>query len=657
MSQVFISYSRRDSDFVKHLVLTLEAVRIDNWLDQDDIEPAADWRERIQAGIESAANFIFVISPTSIQSTECRQELETAQRNGKRLIPIVYKEVDPQLTPPALASLNWIFFREGIDDFQIAFTKLVTAIKTDLAWAHVHSRIQTRALEWKRKDQDASFLLRGKDLQDAEQQLAGAKLDKDPQPTELQRQYVLVGRQEATHRQRRNFMMVSIALVLVVGLAIASSILWGKAETQRAIAERAEATAVAERDLKATAQIQADNARSTAVIDRDLKSTAQVKAENAEAIAIAERDLKATAQLIAETQRDIAISRQLAAQALVLATDQLDLALLLAIEASRGTTDGQLSLSNLLQAESQLIRIVSNTEDFLGQGPGGEIADLALSPDGNQLVAKSYNGAGFWDLNTHEAYGLDPERFQQYYDDWGLYQTSSPDPGNLIQTLDISTLFGPSSAVSNRAAFSACRTQPAAGGAPGCSSLIYIFEKEFGRLITPLESCNPTENMLDFQIELEGGVYYVQNLQSAVNLPAEFMLYSVALENKASNYGSKLAGSLYDSQTNRLVTAAAVGRHDSELFFNLWDLDDRRPILEYFSPLWGTTQAKFNFSKDGAALDVCGADSDIRIDIDPKSWQAQACEIAGRNLSIIEWEWFIADEPYRLTCPQWPAGN
>jgi hypothetical protein len=50
MGQVFISYSRRDIDFVKHLVQTLETIRIDNWLDQDDIEPAVDWREPIQAG-------------------------------------------------------------------------------------------------------------------------------------------------------------------------------------------------------------------------------------------------------------------------------------------------------------------------------------------------------------------------------------------------------------------------------------------------------------------------------------------------------------------------------------------------------------------------------------------------------------------------------
>lgn len=101
MGQVFISYSRCDIDYEKHLIQTLEAVRIDNWLDQEDIEPAADRHERIQAGIESADNFIYVINPASLQPSECRQELDFTIQNGKRLIPIVYQEIDLHPTPCA----------------------------------------------------------------------------------------------------------------------------------------------------------------------------------------------------------------------------------------------------------------------------------------------------------------------------------------------------------------------------------------------------------------------------------------------------------------------------------------------------------------------------------------------------------------------------
>jgi WD40 repeat protein len=34
-----------------------------------------------------------------------------------------------------------------------------------------------------------------------------------------------------------------------------------------------------------------------------------------------------------------------------------------------------------------------------------------------------------------------------------------------------------------------------------------------------------------------------------------------------------------------------------------------------------------------------------------------ACRTAGRNLTQDEWAQYFPDEPYRRTCPQWPAGE
>lgn len=43
--------------------------------------------------------------------------------------------------------------------------------------------------------------------------------------------------------------------------------------------------------------------------------------------------------------------------------------------------------------------------------------------------------------------------------------------------------------------------------------------------------------------------------------------------------------------------------------------------------------------------------------IDPSTWPAVACQRAGRNLTSDEWTRYLpADEPYRLTCPELPAG-
>lgn len=39
------------------------------------------------------------------------------------------------------------------------------------------------------------------------------------------------------------------------------------------------------------------------------------------------------------------------------------------------------------------------------------------------------------------------------------------------------------------------------------------------------------------------------------------------------------------------------------------------------------------------------------------TWAARACRIAGRNLTQAEWQQFFPGSPYRLSCPQWPAGT
>ena len=75
MSDVFISYSRRDIDFVRHLFDQLKARDRDAWADWQDIPPTADWLAEIYSGIEAANTFLFVISPDSVTSEICTLEL------------------------------------------------------------------------------------------------------------------------------------------------------------------------------------------------------------------------------------------------------------------------------------------------------------------------------------------------------------------------------------------------------------------------------------------------------------------------------------------------------------------------------------------------------------------------------------------------------
>ena len=47
----------------------------------------------------------------------------------------------------------------------------------------------------------------------------------------------------------------------------------------------------------------------------------------------------------------------------------------------------------------------------------------------------------------------------------------------------------------------------------------------------------------------------------------------------------------------------------------------------------------------------------VTLQLDEQRWLDHACEAAGRNLSLEEWERYMNDIPYRVTCPQWPAGK
>ena len=54
MSDVFISYSRCDIDFVCHLFDQLKARDCEAWADWQDIPLTADWLAGIYSGIEAA---------------------------------------------------------------------------------------------------------------------------------------------------------------------------------------------------------------------------------------------------------------------------------------------------------------------------------------------------------------------------------------------------------------------------------------------------------------------------------------------------------------------------------------------------------------------------------------------------------------------------
>lgn len=236
MADIFVSYSRRDSDFVKHLHTALTESRYDTWVDWEDIPATAAWWQLIEEGIEAAHTCVFVISPDSVASEVCKQEIDHAAKCNKRLIPVVRRDVDDEQVHGALKELNWIFFRQQ-DDFDSAFGKLVNALNTDLDYARSHARLLVRSLEWQHQDRNASFLLRGRDLSDAEQWLMQARDEQQPSPTQLQREFITTSRRSASSRQRTLIGTLSVLLVAAVGMGLFALVQKSIAEERQRQAE------------------------------------------------------------------------------------------------------------------------------------------------------------------------------------------------------------------------------------------------------------------------------------------------------------------------------------------------------------------------------------------------------------------------------------
>jgi WD40 repeat protein len=216
---VFVSYSRRDKEFVERRLLPALLERDkDVWVDLEDIPPAADWRQKIWAGIEAAKSFVFVLSPDSASSEVCSAELAHAVELNKRLIPVVPRDVDPKQVPEALERRNWIFLRNE-DEAQRSAEQLIEAVETDQAWRDAHARLVVRSQEWLRHDRDRSFLLRGSDLDAAELWLADQGSHREA-ATSVQIEYIVASRRAAARRQRLTLSGVLVALGVAIALGI-----------------------------------------------------------------------------------------------------------------------------------------------------------------------------------------------------------------------------------------------------------------------------------------------------------------------------------------------------------------------------------------------------------------------------------------------------
>jgi len=117
---VFISYSRKDSDFCKMLASKLEKNGVKVWIDTSQIDAGFVWRDEIAYAIAENDHFLVILSYHSRSSNEVKREIEHALNLSKSVIPI---KIDDSDLPLSLNILHYLDFYMG--EFNKTFDELI----------------------------------------------------------------------------------------------------------------------------------------------------------------------------------------------------------------------------------------------------------------------------------------------------------------------------------------------------------------------------------------------------------------------------------------------------------------------------------------------------------------------------------------------------
>ena len=123
MAQIFISYSRKDINFVRKLAGDLEKAGYEVWWDLTDLRGGDDWPRVIPAASESSQYVIVVLSPNSAVSDWVEKEYTQALSLHKKIIPVMLAN---SRIPFSLNTINYIDFTGA--DYAASLNNLLSTL-------------------------------------------------------------------------------------------------------------------------------------------------------------------------------------------------------------------------------------------------------------------------------------------------------------------------------------------------------------------------------------------------------------------------------------------------------------------------------------------------------------------------------------------------
>lgn len=118
--EIFLSYSRADSDLALSIWDSLKKNDFKLWVDQKDIMKGQRWDTTIEYALNESSIFLVIVSEHSLKSNYVLDEISFALDEGKTIIPLLKDEVKLPLRLRRFQHINFINdYTKAINELEI----------------------------------------------------------------------------------------------------------------------------------------------------------------------------------------------------------------------------------------------------------------------------------------------------------------------------------------------------------------------------------------------------------------------------------------------------------------------------------------------------------------------------------------------------------
>ena len=133
-TNIFCSYSRRDSPFAERIVNFVSSRGYSVWMDQSGIDGASIWTESIVEAIDESGAVILLVSSHSVKSPHVLKEISLAMGKNKVVFPLIIEKTDlPRTFQYILAGIQQIEMSEASFAHGEVKEKLIKSFEAHLA--------------------------------------------------------------------------------------------------------------------------------------------------------------------------------------------------------------------------------------------------------------------------------------------------------------------------------------------------------------------------------------------------------------------------------------------------------------------------------------------------------------------------------------------